>query len=206
MVPVDDTPGSTNTDEKFECACRTGYRQDFWKGSYSLKFYFLNHKLWVIINNLHESFKVVSYVISHHAVHSHVRMEARVLFKVTHTNAIVQRDISVSIAKIHRVPVTPVNMEYVGIMVILSNVNVPKVIVVKHVKQHLVPVIHAMIEEIVKYFIAHLTAIVLMDILVNPVKMIHVNPIHVRIMEYAISMMMDLIAIVPMGSLVIDVK
>ena len=57
-----------------------------------------------------------------------------------------------------------------------------------------------------KYFIAHLTAIVLMDILVNRVKMIHVNPIHVRIMEYAISMMMDLIAIVPMGSLVTDVK
>ena len=57
-----------------------------------------------------------------------------------------------------------------------------------------------------KYFIAHLTAIVLMDILVNRVKMIHVNRIHVSIMEYAISMMMDLIAIVPMGSLVTDVK
>lgn len=45
-----------------------------------------------------------------------------------------------------------------------------------------------------------------MDILVNRVKMIHVNRIHVSIMEYAISMMMDLIAIVPMGSLVTDVK
>ena len=77
---------------------------------------------------------MVLYVISHLAVHSHVRMEARVRFKVTHTNAIVQRVISVSIAKIHRVPVTLVYMEYVGIMVILSNVNVPKVIVVKHVK------------------------------------------------------------------------
>ena len=81
-----------------------------------------------------ESFKVVSYVISHLAVHNHVRMEARVLFKATHTNAIVQRGILVSIVKIHRVPVTHVYMEYAGIMVILSNVNVPKVIVVKHVK------------------------------------------------------------------------
>ena len=81
-----------------------------------------------------ESSKVVLYVISHHAVHNHVRMEARVLFKATHTNAIVQRGISVSIAKIHRVLVTHVYMGYVGIMVILSNVNVPKVIVVIHVK------------------------------------------------------------------------
>ena len=63
-----------------------------------------------------------------------------------------------------------------------------------------------MTEEIVKYFIAHLTAIVLMDILVNRVKIIRVIRIHVKIMEYAISMMMDLIAIVPMGSLVTDVK
>ena len=94
----------------------------------------MSHKLWLIIDNLCESFKVVLYVISHLAVHSHVRMEARVLFKATHTNAIVQRGILVSIVKIHRAPVTPVYMEYVGIMVILSNVNVPKVIVVKHVK------------------------------------------------------------------------
>ena len=40
MVPVDDTPGSTNTDEKFECACQNGYRQDFRKSFYSRKFYF----------------------------------------------------------------------------------------------------------------------------------------------------------------------
>ena len=52
-----------------------------------------------------------------------------------------------------------------------------------------------MTEEIVKYFIAHLTAIVFMDILVNRVKMNHVNRIYVRIMEYEISMMMEMMKI-----------
>ena len=63
-----------------------------------------------------------------------------------------------------------------------------------------------MTEVSVKSFIAHSTAIVLMDILVNHVKIIHVNRIRVCIMGYAISILMDQIATVQMDSLVIDVK
>ena len=73
-------------------------------------------------------------MISHLVVQHHARMEARVLYKVTHTNAVVLLDILVSIVKKRHVLVTHVYMEYVDIMVILSNANVPKVIVVKHVK------------------------------------------------------------------------
>ena len=133
-------------------------------------------------------------------------MEARVLFRVIHTNAVVLLDILASIVKKHHVIVTHVLMECVDIMVILSNANVLKDTVVKHVKLHRVLAIHAMTEVIVKSFIAHSTAIVSMVILVNRVKIIRVNRIHVKIMEYAISMSMEQIAIVPMGSLVIDVK